>query len=84
MNIKSFVSKLITKGSVPLYYIVCQDLEGRDCYYYVTSTPEKMRMYEKARSGEFDLNDYGTIIASGYGKEPSADVKAMLKEKYGV
>lgn len=41
-------------------------------------------MYEKARGGEFDLNDYGNIIASGYGKEPSADVKVMLKEKYGV
>jgi len=41
-------------------------------------------MYEKARKGKFDLKDYGNIIASGYGKKPSAIVKNMLKEKYGI
>lgn len=84
MSAKPFMSKLVSKGSVPVYFIACKDSDGRDCYYYLTSTPERMRMYEKARKGKFDLKDYGNIIASGYGKKPSAIVKNMLKEKYGI
>jgi hypothetical protein len=84
MDYKPFVSRLVSKGSVPLYFIVCQDMDGRDCYYYLASTPEKILMYEKVSNGTFDLNDYGIIIASGYGSVPDDDVKLILKEKYGI
>ena len=81
---KSFVSKLVSKGSVPIYFVTCKDAGGKQAYAYLISTPEKMRMYENARAGDFDLNDYGKIIASGFGKTPSAEDKKMLKAKYGI
>ena len=81
---KSFVSKLVSKGSVPIYFVTCKDAGGKQAYAYLISTPEKMRMYENIRAGEFDLNDYGKIIVSGFGKTPSAEVKKMLQEKYGL
>jgi hypothetical protein len=79
-----FVHRLVAKGTVPLYFVSCQNLEGRDVHYYLISTPEKMRAYAKARGGEFDLNDYGAIVASGYGKEPSEEMKRRLKETYAL
>ncbi|MDX1975715.1 MAG: hypothetical protein SFT92_08610 [Rickettsiales bacterium] len=81
---KPFVHKLVAKGDIPLYFITCKDSQGRHCYYYLTSTPEKMRRYESVRAGSFDVNDFGEIIVSGYGKTPSQNVKRILKEKYGV
>lgn len=80
----SHVTALASKGALPLYFITCQDMNGRDCYYYLISTAQKMRAYEQAREGAFDLNDYGDIIARGYGTEPDAATRAMLKERYGI
>ena len=35
------------------------------------------------QAGYFTVEDYGKIIASGFGAEPSAAVKAKVLEKYG-
>ena len=33
--------------------------------------------------GTVDLEDYGKVIASCYGEEPTQEIKDFLKEKYG-
>jgi hypothetical protein len=30
-----------------------------------------------------DLEQYGKVVASNYGEEPSEEVRTMLKDKYG-
>lgn len=81
---ESFVSRLISTGSMPIYFITCRDEKGRDSYAYIISTPEKIRLYEAARHGIFNLHDYGKIIASGFGKAPDAETKSILKEQYDI
>lgn len=33
--------------------------------------------------GTTNLEDYGQVIASCYGQEPTPEIKALLKDKYG-
>jgi DUF1009 family protein len=80
----SFVDNLARKGSVPIHFITCKDPEGKDCYYFLLSSDAKAKEMVGVSDGVFDINDYGKIIASGWGSEPSDEVKAQLKEEYGV
>lgn len=77
----SFTSKII--GKSPIYLITCQDSEGQYCFYFVLSTPEKMRMLDAVQTGTFNVSDYGKIIESGYGKTPSPEVRKKLHDEYG-
>jgi len=78
----SFANKLVKSGKKPIHYVRCKDLQDRECYYFIIATHEKMRMFLELKDGEFDLHDYGEIIASGFGTYPSDSVKAFLLEKY--
>jgi|GEM_PF-2398190 len=81
----SFVSKLAKSGALPVHYVTCQDLKGRDCYYFIMSQPEKMKRLERLPAeAEFDLTEYGQVIASGFGTQPSAAVKKKLLDNYGL
>lgn len=62
--------------------LLCKDSQGRDCYFFILTLPEHIKALKAAP--DFDLNDYGKIIASGFGKEPSRAVVEMLKEKYDI
>ncbi len=84
MTAQSFVSKLVSKGAVPIYFITCNDANGKPAYAYIISTPEKMKLYEAARHAALDLTQYGNIIASGFGHTPASETLQMLKEKYGL
>lgn len=78
----SFVDKFIKSGSVPIHFVCGKDTKGRDCYYFVMCSYEKIKMLQDINEGIFDVNDYGKIIASGFGKTPSEEVKNTLKKEY--
>lgn len=78
----SFVAKLAKSGSVPIHYITCKDKIGRDCFYFVMSSYEKMKMLTGIQEGVFNVNDYGKVIESGFGKKPSQNVRERLKAKF--
>lgn len=54
-------------------------------YYYLLVSADKEADFKKAMEGSepFNLKDYATIIASGYG-EPPEDLKEQLKLRYNV
>lgn len=54
-------------------------------YYYLLVDSEKEAEFKKALSGNqpFNLKDYATIIASGYG-DPPEDLKEQLKLRYNA
>lgn len=43
---------------------------------------EKIKALTKVKDGTFDVKDFGKIIASGFGHEPSEATKKMLKDEY--
>ena len=79
----SFVNKLIKTGAMPIHLVRCEDRQGRDCYYFIMCSHQNIAALKAAPDKEFDLNDYGEIIASGFGIEPTSEVKKMLLDKYG-
>ena len=79
----SFANKIVGSGSTPIHFITCKDLDGRACFYFLLASNEKIKMLKKVAGGQFDLNDYGKILAAGYGSVPSDEVKKKLLDEYG-
>ncbi len=79
----SFAKKVMGSGSTPIHFITCKDLEGNDCYYFLLASHEKIKMLKKIAGGQFNLNDYGKILAAGYGLVPTEQVKKDLLDEYG-
>lgn len=77
----SFVAKLMKSGTVPIYLVTFADVNGNDVHFYVKSTQIKMDAFLK-ESNQKDLSDYGEILVSGFGKQPTAETKRLMKEKY--
>ena len=78
----SHTDHVIRSGATPIHFIACRDGKGRPCHYFLMCTPQKLKMLKEVREGVLALEDYGVIIASGFGREPATSVLAMLKEKY--
>jgi hypothetical protein len=81
----SFVDKIIAKKGHLIHKLKAKDSTGRWAYYFVlVEQPKEQSFLAALESNQsIDLEDYGKVIASNYGEEPSEDVKKMLKEKYG-
>lgn len=80
----SFVDQLIKTGSMAVHFMLCKDVAGNDCYFFLTASPQKLFALKGIEDGIFDLRDYGQIIASGFGRVPDAATKAELHEKYHI
>jgi hypothetical protein len=81
----SFVDKIIAKKGHLIHKLKAKDSTGRWAYYFVLIEPSRESAFMAALDSteSIDLEDYGKVIASNYGEEPSAEVKKMLKDKYG-
>jgi hypothetical protein len=68
-----------------VHKLKAKDSTGRWAYYFVLVEPQKEEAFLKALKSDesIDLEDYGKVIASNYGEEPSQEVKNFLKERYG-
>lgn len=81
----SFVDKIIAKKGHLIHKLKAKDSTGRWAYYFVLVEP----MHEKAflaaleSNQSIDLEEFGKVVASNYGEEPSEEIRTMLKEKYG-
>jgi hypothetical protein len=82
---KSFVDKVISKKAHLIHKIKAIDSTGRWAYYFLLVEPMKEKAFMDAMNSDADeinLEDYGQIVASNYGEEPSEEVRTMLKDKY--
>ncbi|TAE34673.1 MAG: hypothetical protein EAY65_01650 [Alphaproteobacteria bacterium] len=80
----SFVDKIIAKKGHLIHKLKAKDSTGRWAYYFVLVEQAREQAFLAALESNqsIDLLDYGKVVASNYGEEPSDEVKAMLKEKY--
>ncbi|NBX04281.1 MAG: hypothetical protein EBR02_09550 [Alphaproteobacteria bacterium] len=75
---KSFASRV---KNDELIYCVTGKHKGEFAWYYVRVDKLKHEMFKKASAtGSFDIADFGTVLISGYGKEPPADIKKKFDE----
>ena len=60
--------------------------KGEDFYAYISVMPSKFEEFmliSRAKEA-MNLPEFGEVLESGFGTEPSAEVKKMMEEKYGV
>jgi hypothetical protein len=81
---RSFMDKEIARSGHLIHKLKAKDSTGRWACYFVYVQAAKERIFLKAIEGDgiIDLENYGKVIASCYGEEPTAELKAFLKEKY--
>jgi hypothetical protein len=82
---RSFVDQIIAKKGHLIHKLKAKDSTGRWAYYFVlVEAPRETAFLESIKGdGTVDLEEYGKVIASCYGEEPSDEVKDFLKERYG-
>lgn len=82
---KSFVDKLIAKKGHLIHKLKAKDSTGRWAYYFVLVEAPREQAFMKSLESEetIDLEDYGKVIASCYGEEPTDEVRQLLKDRYG-
>ena len=78
-----FETKIIKSGSVPVFLVSFKTHDHSYRWFYITSSHEKVKIFNEIKTGTFDIRDYGKIIAWGHGKAPSDTVKLQIKSKYG-
>lgn len=76
--------KAISASGHLIHKLKAKDSTGRWAYYFVLVTEEREDLFLEAIEGDgtIDLEDYGNVVASCYGKAPTQEVKDYLKEKY--
>jgi len=81
---KSFAEREIARKGHLVHKLKAKDSTGRWAYYFVLVEPVKERRFLDAIRGEgvVNLEDFGRVIASNYGEEPSEAVRKMLKARY--
>ncbi|MGM3309601.1 DUF4062 domain-containing protein [Anabaena sp. WFMT] len=76
--------QIARKGHL-IHKLKAKDSTGRWAYYFVLIEPSREKDFMSAldSTATLDLEEYGVVIASNYGGEPSTEVKKLLLEKYG-
>ena len=81
---KIFAEKILNQNT-KLYKVKGDDHTGKKAWYLVSVNKTKAALFEKAlKSGILKITDYGKVIASGYGEEPSEKTINFYKEKYSI
>jgi hypothetical protein len=67
-----------------IHKLKARDSTGQWAYYFVLIEPEEEERFMAAlKSTEtLDLEDYGQVVVSNYGEEPSDTIRDFLKQKY--
>lgn len=83
--IADYSDAMISKSGHLIHKIKAKDNTGRWAYYFILVPPLREKAFLEALAGDgmIDIEEFGSVIASCYGEEPSQEVKAYLNTKYG-
>ncbi len=72
-------------GKADLIYLVKGVDDSRNAWYYVLVERLKLSLFLKALNDDIiHLENYGEILYSAYGDEPTQDITDKLKAEYGI
>lgn len=81
-NIPTHIRSGVKRKSIPIHYLVSKDGNGRDCWYVIICPYHKMREM-LAEKKLVKPEDYGYVVASGFGADAPPEIQKMLEEDYG-
>jgi hypothetical protein len=65
--------------------LVRGEYNGKPAWAYMCIKPSMARAFSEARAkGAFDIEEFGSVIESGDGHEPPADVKQRMEREYAM
>jgi hypothetical protein len=67
--------------------VLCKgyDAKKNPIWAYLCIKPSMAKSFKEARErGNIDISDYGTVIESGEGVEPSEAIKKRMEQDYGM
>ena len=80
-----FSERLASEDNREAYLIKATDIGNRQAYYVLFLKPEMKDAFSALKPNDpADLNDYGTIVASGFGDLVPDNVKATLMTRYKI
>lgn len=82
---KSKVDELVASKGHLVHKLKAKDTSGQWAYYFVLVEAEQEAAFLEAINGNgaIELEDYGKVIASSYGDQPSQQVRDFLRDRYG-
>jgi hypothetical protein len=83
---RGFAARLDKQEAGYLCYVQTKDETGYDAFYFLLLSPEKEEAFNAiiGRPGQADLQDYGVVVASGYGRTPHKGARDKIMELYGL
>ncbi|QKX01253.1 hypothetical protein GOY14_02885 [Wolbachia endosymbiont of Dipetalonema caudispina] len=84
LNERSFVDATRRSRSDLIYLVRGKD-RGRPAWHYILVDKDKKEMFlAKSRTGSMDVADYGEILYSGWGENPSQEIIDKINEEFGL
>lgn len=81
----SFAETIAKKSSTPIHYIWGTQANGEFCYFFIMCSKQKYdALKEHFGQGNVNIEDYGAVVASGWGKKPDEATKQKLINEYKV
>jgi hypothetical protein len=81
---QSFTQQALQAKLENIFFIRGQDISGNDVWFYLMVEPAKIRAFKAAKnSALMKLLDYGKVLYSGFGDQPSDLIKWQMEKKYG-
>lgn len=78
----SFADRVMTPGNSPIHFILCRDRQGHIAHYFLKTTPDKLKLLRKKKGDIPRPEEYGTVIACGFGYLPSETVRRRMLSDY--
>ena len=84
MNEQSFLKTLQDEGTQVVELCAGRIKDGREFHAFIKMDIESRQRYraDLAKGAPLDLNHYGQILHTGWGKEPDAATCAMIAEEH--
>lgn len=82
---RSYTDAEVARMAYNVHRLRAKDSTGQPACYFVLVEPELDASFLRATqgSGVVDLEHFGVVLASCYGTEPTEEVRAYLRERYG-
>ena len=80
----NFTAKLLQAKQGNIYQ-VSEKADGRNVYFILLVHEHKLKSFLRIKPGQdYQIADYGKILAWDYGQEPPREILQAIEAKYGV
>jgi len=79
----NIAQKIIDQNSYVVELVTTKNEKGEKIFAYLLMPADTLAIFrQKLKSEIINLNDYGIVIASGFGHSPSEEAKKIVLEKF--